>query len=193
MRKFRWFSNPGLLRWMVLFCVSVSGERISWKPLRVLCCLLTKRSRLSALDWCWTVYSFLSLSIQSLKARRVCVCALLLRQNRFKAPCTSKTESRLLRHKAQPPHPLLSSSSSSLNRIRLLIYSGNAAQRGGQNRGRLLRRTDFGAPQLRAVEVDWDKGARRVPLKEEFSSTWDFMHGYRSLKQGWFHFSFSLT
>lgn len=46
----------------------------------------------------------LSLSIQS-----GAVCVYVLRQSRFKAPYTSPTESRLLRHKAQPPHPPLCS------------------------------------------------------------------------------------
>lgn len=140
---------------------------------------------------------FLPLSIQSLRhGMRVCVCmcVYLLRQSRFRAPCTSPTESRLLRHKTQPPLSLLSLSPSTLLLLlpsptwvaNLFGYSYTHKKKGEQRGGggceeeRLESRL-WCPPAPFSGSSLWDKGARHAPSKEEFSSAWHIMYGNESL------------
>lgn len=147
--------------------VSVSGERVffgsSWEAPRSRCWL--QREKKEA-DWssaalCPLPSAALTrfpsslcvrvpLSIQSLRGA-MCVCA--QRRSRFKAAYTSPTESRLLRHKAQPPSPspstLLSSSSSLLHRLGVVnLFGYGCTKEGGQRIVRLPRREEIGEQTL---------------------------------------------
>lgn len=128
---------------------------------------------------------FLPLSIQSLRhGMRVCVCmcVYLLRQSRFRAPCTSPTESRLLRHKTQPPLSLLSLSPSTLLLLlpsptwvaNLFGYSYTQKKGGNREEGEAVKRrdwrADFGAPQLRLVEVVFETKERAMHHQKRSSA-----------------------
>lgn len=106
------------VRGLMCVSVSVSGERVFFGsagklPGRAAACRGKKEADWSSAALCPLPSAALTrfpsspcvrvpLSIQSLRGA-MCVCA--QRGSRFKAAYTSPSESRLLRHKAQPPPP----------------------------------------------------------------------------------------